>query len=226
MIPISCNNRKRVAEFYEDGQIKRLIKYRYLNDTTNQTITDYFENGEIKCIHNLKNGKPEGEQISYFQNGEVEVRCIIKNGKREGKHVEFFPSGKLAVKGNYYDGLKNGIWEYYNTKGEKFLRPYHKDKLEGLSKEYLIDGTIIFGNYFNDREIGTWTTMTKDSVILKEITYFKGYLHGPFREFYKSGKIYEEGYYLKGKKEGEWMIYNNDGTIKLIETYKNDLLIK
>jgi antitoxin component YwqK of YwqJK toxin-antitoxin module len=39
--------------------------------------------------------------------------------------------------------------------------------------------------------------------------------------YWDNGKIKDEGLYVMGKKEGDWMKYNYDGTLFMIISYKN-----
>jgi antitoxin component YwqK of YwqJK toxin-antitoxin module len=39
--------------------------------------------------------------------------------------------------------------------------------------------------------------------------------------YWDNGKVHDEGLYVMGKKEGDWMINNSDGTLFLIITYKD-----
>jgi len=38
--------------------------------------------------------------------------------------------------------------------------------------------------------------------------------NGEYKSFYESGKLHFHGNYIDGKKDGEWIEYNENGTIK------------
>ena len=62
---------------------------------------------------------------------------------------------------------------------------------------------------------------------LEEENYFMyGLLEGSHTEYYKSGQIEEEGTFKNGFLRGKYIHYNKDGGIKKEEKYKHGELIK
>ena len=49
-----------------------------------------------------------------------------------------------------------------------------------------------------------------DGSMLIEITYERGVAHGPYRDFWSSGRVSLEGNYVSGQQEGEWRFYDLD----------------
>jgi antitoxin component YwqK of YwqJK toxin-antitoxin module len=224
----SCSNNKteRIASYYSNGNIEWLIKYNSKKDTTNQTVIGFYPDGKIKCSSEKLNGVENGVQSTYFPGGILEKKWNIKNGYLTGEYFEYLPSGELLSKGQYVKGLRTGIWEFYNSKGEKFIRNYDKGILQGKSEEHRKNGSIVYGQYLDGNEIGSWITKSKDGTVVMETNYINGELTGIVKEFYKTGELYIEGYYKDGKNTGEWKIYNIDGEVDTIEIYRNDTLIE
>jgi antitoxin component YwqK of YwqJK toxin-antitoxin module len=52
--------------------------------------------------------------------------------------------------------------------------------------------------------------------------YAAGRINGPFKAYFKDGKLSKEGAYNAGRKDGEWKTYYNNGEIAETVTYKND----
>jgi antitoxin component YwqK of YwqJK toxin-antitoxin module len=48
-------------------------------------------------------------------------------------------------------------------------------------------------------------------------------LDGEIKEFYSNGKLKLEGFYLDGKKNGEWREYNEDGKLLKVIRWKDDI---
>ncbi|PID27515.1 MAG: hypothetical protein CR982_05275 [Candidatus Cloacimonadota bacterium] len=49
----------------------------------------------------------------------------------------------------------------------------------------------------------------------------KGVLEGRSTVWFKNGKIMGQGYYIEGKREGEWSFFNENGSLKYTHYYKN-----
>ena len=60
----------------------------------------------------------------------------------------------------------------------------------------------------------------------EESYYVNGELEGKYTEYYKNGKIEEEGTFKDGELEGKYFHYNKEGGIKKEEIYKNGELVK
>lgn len=203
LIVIACNrNNERIVSYYENGNAKQVIRYNSSRDTLDQTITEYFPKGNIKS------------------------KCKVVNGILEGHYESYFESGNIYMLGNYKNNFRNGEWEIWNSKGDKFIRNFRNDTLHGSTREVRHDGSVVFGEYFDGKELGQWITKNKDSIVTMITTYDNGQLNGPVSEFYQTGNIYVEGLFLNGQKTGEWKIYGPKGSIDTVEVYENDRLIQ
>jgi antitoxin component YwqK of YwqJK toxin-antitoxin module len=92
------------------------------------------------------------------------------------------------------------------------------------------DGTTV---YFTDVELkqhkdkcvdGIRIVIDSSSVILSESRYKNCFSNGLSRLYYSSGLIKEQGYYVDGKKDGKWYLWNDDGTLKCIDVYEKGVL--
>ncbi len=82
-----------VQFFYDNKANSKLAEFPIDHDIINGTLTEYYENGQIKA------------QIRY------------KNSRRHGKALFYYPDGKLKIKGHYRNGKKHGIWTFYDKQG-------------------------------------------------------------------------------------------------------------
>ena len=76
-------------------------------------------------------------------------------------------------------------------------------------------------NYYLDNN-GTKT----DSLL-----YFKGGFiednpDGKHIYYWENGKVKDEGVFIMGKKEGDWLKYNYDGTLFLVITYREGIEVR
>lgn len=182
--------------FWSNGNIKKSGNY-VLNEK-NKEWKYFYENGSIQQKGNYVKNKPNGTWEWWYRSGQKRRVEDYENGKEKGFVFEYDTTGKVIVKGEFFYGVREGIWKYelndYKEKGSyiggmktgKWRKIYistNKDKFKG--------------EYINDIPIG------------KHIYY------------YSNGQIQKEGKYKDGEKEGDWVYYNKLGDIVITYLYKN-----
>ncbi len=129
----------------------------------------YYLNNELNAARRFNNGKLHGMSKEY-ENGKLVSETEFSNGKEDGYLITYYASsGKVKEKGLSVNGLKTGKWQYYFANGNprKELN-YKNDKLDGISKIWDTNGTIIFqGNFIRnefDHDVKPiWLTPTGES---------------------------------------------------------------
>ena len=53
----------------------------------------------------------------YYDNGQLKFIAEVKDNIFHGKYIEYWEDGKVKVKGKYRDGQKNGRWRFFNVEG-------------------------------------------------------------------------------------------------------------
>jgi len=101
------------------------------------------EDGTLIRIENYKVGKKDGvwktysastgillEELNYLNDQLYGIAntfyidgvpCTVENyinNQRNGNAESYFIDGKLSIKGTFYQGLKIGVWEYYDQNGK------------------------------------------------------------------------------------------------------------
>lgn len=119
------------------------------------------QDGTLITVENYKNGKKNGvwqvyssetgillEESNYIEDklhGTAKtfyidgVPCTVENyvnGQRNGMAESYYIDGKLSIKGVFHEGLKIGIWNYYDQNGK--LRKMIDYKKSQVIKTYLI----------------------------------------------------------------------------------------
>ena len=120
------------------------------------------------------------------------------NGKRHGKGKEFWDNGNISFEGEYLNGKSNGKGKFYQVFG--ILR--------------------FEGEYLNNKQ---WIGTGYDDY--GQIKYkLKNEINGKGKEYYwYNGKLFFEGDYLNGRKNGKGKEYYNNGKIKFEGEYFNNL---
>ena len=95
-----------------------------------RTFTEYYENGTIKTVKTMKNGKAQGTVISYYQDGTKQISANYKDGMKHGKFSFYTPSGKLMIQAEYKNDKLNGPKKEYNADGTLSKTVWYKDDIQ------------------------------------------------------------------------------------------------
>jgi antitoxin component YwqK of YwqJK toxin-antitoxin module len=101
----------------------------------------------------------------------------------------FYDTGELKEKGAIINGLREGLWIFYDSEGYVVYEAvYHNDEFNGQYISYFENGdTLNIGQYVNGVEEGLW------------------------KQFQGEQALLSIGNYDAGKKIGEWKYYNESG---------------
>lgn len=104
------------------------------------------------------------------------------------------------------DGKRQGYWIFYG-----------KDRPEA---GYPDSGKIEEGRYVDSRKTGIWIKYHKDGITPKlKGEYKNNRPNGHFQKIYDSGQLQEEGYFHRGKYEGELVRFHRNGNMRSLFTY-------
>lgn len=119
--------------YFENGSIKQ--KEIYIVDTVGVKCHGYakrfYANGNIHKIIPIVNWKREGISEIYYKNGNLQYLTEYKNDEINGSVKAFYLNGRINFVGTAVDGLKDGVFEYYDVLGN-FVKyqTYKKGVLE------------------------------------------------------------------------------------------------
>jgi uncharacterized protein len=188
-------------EYYDSGELKGEGKY-----IASQRIglwKYFYKDGKVEQTGIfLKNEIPDGEWIWYYDNGNKLREETYINGLREGIMIEYSDSNTIVAKGEFVDDLEEGQW-YYHEGDIVMEGSYKSGGRDGEWKYFYDNGNPCFkGSFLDDNPNG------------KHFFYWD------------NGKVMDEGYYVMGKKEGDWYKYDYTGALFLTTTFKNGIEIK
>lgn len=184
-------------EYYTEGGLR--AKGSYTNNLKTGEWVYYHENGvlEQKGIYD-EEGRPVGKWLWYYDNGNLWREEFFINGLQDGLVTEFDPNGNIISEGEYFEGLEEGKW-IYNRDNHRIEGSYSAGMKNGLWQHFYPNGQLSFeGRFINDNPNG---------------------IHIYYRE---DGNKKDEENYVMGRKEGNWIRYNEDGTPLLVITYSNN----
>jgi antitoxin component YwqK of YwqJK toxin-antitoxin module len=220
--------------FYTDFTLKE--EKRYNRDSLDGYVKLYDLKGNLKKIKKYNNGNEvlnatELANVSYYKSqdslGLITYEGVYSEGVALGTHYsyckylhcdsvqEYTPTGFIKKQKCVYIARVDSAFEY--TKGLKTA--YGKvDSLRnktGAWTELHVNGTCrSMGIYQNGNRIGHWTFYYPNGTTEQSGMYDKkGRPQGLWQWFYESGKLFRTEYFKNGKRDGDVIDYNEDGSV-------------
>lgn len=176
------------------------------------------ENSKITWKGNFINGEKSGEWDYYYEDGKLKAVVNYKKGELSGIFKQYFENGQLKVIGNYANGKQTGEWKVYYDSGE--LSQIISFSVQGKQNTefkalYKSGKPKQIGLLLNNEQEGEWKTFhdNDSSSVASKTTYIKGKQEGNYNEFHENGKIGCKGQYKDGKKVGKWTYYFSSGQV-------------
>jgi len=195
---------------------------------------DLYPDGKIKAEGDYKDGKQVGEWKFYYPSGKLEqVGKFSNSGKFNGTWKWYYDSGQLMREEEYDNGLKDGMHTEYEENGKVVEEGEYIKDLEDGPWFTTIGDYLERGTYRDGLKNGKWvsyqltsTGAKTDSILSFSGSFVEDNPDGKHVYYWDNGRVKDEGSYLMGKKEGDWIKYEYDGTPFLIITYRNGVETK
>jgi len=76
--------------------------------------------------------KPNDLLVQYYDEGQPKYSQEFLNGIKHGEYKHWFKQGVVQTSGQYYMGMRNGMWQWYDEKGVKMLEVNYGNSLARL----------------------------------------------------------------------------------------------
>lgn len=145
-----------------------------------------------------------GQKKIWNEHGELfSEEGLDEVGRSHGEYKSFFPStGSLLSKGNFKNGEREGVWEWYFPNG----KIYYKSGYSSERKRQVWIETNLLGN-----EHGIHERYYPNGRLEERGKYDFGLKTGYWEKFYKNGNFEHDGNYESDKKIGKWLYLYPDG---------------
>ena len=165
----------------------------------------------------------------------------FRNTKYYGPIIQYYENGHVKFRGNYQSGLKRGDWKYYDSKGqlekEEFIPGFKLDEYK--RKEYHEDGSLMSEYIEKDEDTIFYREFYKNGQLAHELKHDKKRYcrkwteQGELYELYNEDSIVEikdprtlkllkKGYFNDGRKIGNWIKYNSNGSKRYDRNYSDN----
>ncbi|ASV31485.1 toxin-antitoxin system YwqK family antitoxin [Maribacter cobaltidurans] len=202
-----------LVKTYYDPYSKTKLKEVYQVKPNTPTINGYYklydEYGNLLEQRSYTNNKLNGKSTTYLGANEASVTYGGINSL-----------GKISTVSNYKNGKLNGEQLRYNFSkdGKRYLefkQIYKNDKL--------VSNTIYFPNGQEKQilQIGkSYEYYENGNKFAEYVINENEQIDGQYLGWSKSGYLEVKGFLINGEKDGEWIEYKEDGTIKSKELYE------
>ena len=156
----------------------------------------------------------------YHHNGRLGQELIQKDGHRvfkkftsRGTLYHYYNNDSLVItidtktkqithKGRFVDRKRDGFWFKYRKNGNKeYEKNYRQGELVGKSVDYHVNGNLDLISNYNDN----------------------GFLEGEYKNYFVEGGLWVSGQYdAFGKRTGEWIYYNENGSVEKLINYRSE----
>jgi antitoxin component YwqK of YwqJK toxin-antitoxin module len=188
---------------------------------------EYYDSGVLRAEGKYNKDVKEGPWKYYHENGIVDEEGMYRNGKPEGAWTWYYTGGQLLREENYYNGLEDGQMTEYDEAGNVITKGEFLEGNEEGEWYYRVGDNETAGTYAQGMRNGEWKYYDvpadpgKPKVLRFEGRFIEDNPHGKQTTYWDNGSRKEEGEYVMGRKEGEWVYYNYDGTPFIVVSYKN-----
>jgi len=211
-----------------------------VQSTKNKTGFVEEKSGNQTFSGNYVNGKKEGCWVQYNEKNLLRGVTEYKNDKKNGIAVTLNAQGSLELEEHFVDDVYQGeIRKYLRGNYLSEVATYEKGVMNGEFKRYYSDKPGVLmeeATFVNGLKQGISKWYSNDGKILAQYTYDKGKFNGKNTQFHPNGNVMSEeefendtpvgtykeyfddgttlkltGKFTNGKRNGEWIEYNQSG---------------
>ncbi len=190
---VSCHNVEK--SFWPNGNIKSELSYR--GDMLHGKATWYFADGTKKYEVNYIKNNLEGMAIRWYANGKKQSEEFYKNNMLNGPSIEWNTYGFKTLEKHYRNDTLHGLYKiWYNNRQIQISGQYYKGLYDGKWLYYDTYGNIVGeGNYTSGS--GEQKAWDAQGNLIRRIQYKNNKKHGK-EIFYKQGEIMKVIRYKNG----------------------------
>lgn len=118
--------------------------------------TEIWQNGNLKSVEPMVNGKIEGVAKYYFESGKLNSEIPYKNGKKYGKYKVYREDGTMEQTGANLGGKLNGNVKWYDASGNVIRDVYYSDGVQVPSSSINTHSSFPI-NVVVKRGVTTWS---------------------------------------------------------------------
>lgn len=207
--------------YYETGLLKSEGNRK--NFLLDSTWKFYDETGKLTLVINYKEAKKHGLRITYREDEIVSEN--FENDVKQGLTTHYYPDSTIFKTTNFVNGLEEGLAKEFGEDGRVTLLIVYK-------KGYIVSRERINRLDSEGRKQGSWKFFHNNGLVKTEGKYTNDLKDGYFKDYDEKGRLMATTKWQNGEKVDAPVEllklevvkeYYPDGTIKVMQTYKNGI---
>ncbi|OBX25931.1 antitoxin component YwqK of YwqJK toxin-antitoxin module [Gelidibacter algens] len=166
---------------------------------------------------------------SHAQDG---INLLDNEGKRHGLWKKNYEgTDQPRYEGTFKHGKEAGVFKFYKLDQKRSVlsatRAFNPDSDDILVKFFSSKGKLISEGHMTDTLfVGKWVYYHNKSKAIMTVEHYniKGKLEGERMVYYENGQMAEHSNHINGKMEGISKIFSEKGVVIKEFSYKNDML--
>lgn len=236
---------------YQGGILAGVEKINRKDDKGNKqgTWKEFYENGTVKTEAKFKDGVKDGYEKSYDSKGNLVNTNKFNNGKkvfnapelaRLDIYKDYYNDGTLRYEGGYVNNVPVGTHYHYKQKYMcDSLYVSRDDTSDVMVKKQVCrnrpvpDSAIVYNEGIKveygavdsmRNKTGTWTEYHNTGEFRAKGLYVNDNKVGEWIYYYPNGQVEQRGRYdKKGRAQGVWKWFYENGALMREENYVNNL---
>jgi antitoxin component YwqK of YwqJK toxin-antitoxin module len=227
------NGQMNFQGYYKDGEREneykswrptgQLLEHMIYNKDGTNEYKMWYENEQIWMHMYSKGDKREGEYKRWYEDGKLMVQKFYKDGEEEGECKWWHPNGRLASQGYYKEGKLEGEFKSWDKDGQLLehivygnegkivkLKRYHNCGVLDLEKTLIENDTYELTRYYEC-----------DGKIHDQVIMVGNKWNGEYNSWWHNGNKCIETTYKDHKLHGNYLYWNEEGTLKEKCFYKD-----
>lgn len=174
---------------------------------------------------NFVDGLETGTFEYFYPDGTIKIRNVYKTPGTYCSHEAFDEKGNRLAEGFYNKRNRDGEWRFYTEEGKLIkIANYNMGIKEGAHIIFTSKGdTAEVCNWSDNRRNGRWWKRVGTNGYITGI-YSKGSLEGRLTEYDNNGQLVREGFYINGRKDGQYKYFENN-QLTVDETWKDGYML-
>lgn len=185
-----------------------------------------YGNGYYVYEGQFKDDQPVGTFKRYYENGVL--KSIQQYGQNETSGIVMYETDGLtkSAQGAYIGKEKEGEWIYYVDGKVSLIEHYKRGVLCDTVKVFAKTGELIEATpYSKGKMNGVKRCLLPDGKLYSEANYKMGVEDGSYKLYEGHDFPVVEGFFVNGKRHGNWLIKDDAGKVKDTMKYDMDILL-
>lgn len=202
------------------GQSHKIVEASFDNNRPHgAVIVSYDDVDQVRTSRVFHEGQPIGAAREFYRTGELRQDTIYVEGKRHGNVTAYYRDGATRSRESYLDGVLQHHEAWFPDGTRQSEATFEDGKPMG-SQQWYSNGAL--ARTVSDDDVtqqypahGLVTEYYNDGTLRRTQTFVNGVADGQFRVYYSTARLWEEGSYRDGQRDGKHRKWWKNGTLAL-----------